>query len=80
MLKYGMSDAPSAAGNASGSLDTRGWIVEADFLPLQSSQDLKIALRYTAYTKFKGASNNYNGFGRNASDNNSVFLYVWLLY
>jgi len=39
-----------------------------------------MGLRYTAYTKFNGVSDNYNGFGRNASDNNSVFAYLWMLY
>jgi len=37
-------------------------------------------LRYTAYTKFNGASSNYNGSGRNASDNNALFAYAWLLF
>ncbi len=80
MLKYGMGGTASAMGNASGSPDTRGWIAEADWLPLKNEQNLKIGLRYTAYTKFNGASDNYNGFGRNASDNNSVFAYLWMLY
>ena len=29
---------------------------------------------------FNGASQNYNGFGRNASDNNSLFIYAWFAY
>ena len=80
MLKYGMGGTPSAAGNATGSPDTRGWIIEADYLPLKDTQNLKLGLRYTAYTKFNGARNNYNGFGRNASDNNALFAYLWFLY
>ena len=79
-LKYGMAGAPSAAGNASGSPDTRGWIVEANYLPLEDSQNVKLGVRYTAYTKFNGAKEDYNGFGRNASDNNATFIYLWLLY
>ncbi len=80
MLKYGMGGMPSAMGNASGSPDTRGWIVEANYLPLKNAQNLKLGLRYTAYTKFNGASHDYNGFGRDASDNNAWFGYVWLLF
>ncbi|MHB8258400.1 MAG: hypothetical protein ACYDE0_14400 [Acidiferrobacterales bacterium] len=41
---------------------------------------MKFGLRYTAYTKFNGAADNYNGFGRNASDHNEWFAYPWLLY
>lgn len=80
MMKYGMGGMPSAMGSATGSPDTRGWMVEADWLPLKDAQNLKLGLRYTAYTKFNGAADNYNGFGRNASDNNEWFTYLWLLY
>lgn len=80
MLKYGMGGMPSAMGNATGSPDTRGWTLEGDYLLLKNTQNLKLGLRYTAYTKFNGASDNYNGFGRNAADNNSVFAYLWLLF
>ena len=80
MLAYGgMGAAESAMANATGSPDTRGWIAEIDWLPLKDMQNLKLGLRYTAYTKFNGASTDYNGFGRDASDNNKTFVYVWWL-
>jgi hypothetical protein len=41
---------------------------------------LRIGLQYTAYTKYNGARDNYDGFGRNARDNNSLFLYAWTAY
>ena len=78
-LKYGMMG-PGAMNNASGSPDTRGWIAEANWLPLENRQNVKLGLRYTAYTKFNGASSDYTGAGRNASDNDSLFAYVWMLY
>jgi len=31
----------------------------------------------TIYDKFDGASSNYDGAGRNASDNNTLFLFLW---
>jgi hypothetical protein len=31
-----------------------------------------------AYDRFNGAGHNYDGFGRNASDNNTLFLLAWL--
>src|SRR5574338_288232 len=75
MLKYGMGmeegmEEASAMGNVSGKPDTRGWLAEVNFLPLTDRQNVKLGLRYTAYTQFNGASNDYNGFGRDASDNN----------
>lgn len=80
MLKYGMADGPSAMGSASGSPDNRGWIAELNYLPLKDTQNLKLGLRYTAYSRFNGARNNYNGFGRDASDNNLLFGYVWFIF
>ena len=63
-------------GSANGSPNSRGWIGELNWLPIQN---IKLAVRYTAYQQFNGAGNNYDGFGRNARDNNSVFLLAWLL-
>jgi hypothetical protein len=37
-------------------------------------QNLDLAAQYTAYTRFNGGSTNYDGAGRNASDNNTVYL------
>ena len=65
------------AGNLSGSPATRGWTTEAFWTPVQY---LRIGLQYTAFNKFNGASNNYDGFGRNAKDNNTIFLYLWGAY
>lgn len=64
-------------GGANGRPNTNGWIAEVNYLPWQY---LKLAARYTAYTEFNGSTNNYDGLGRNASDNNSVFLLGWLLF
>ncbi|MBI1424286.1 MAG: hypothetical protein GC149_12520 [Gammaproteobacteria bacterium] len=84
-MAYGMGGmggmgAASAMGNANGSPDTSGWIGEVDWLPLENRENLKLGLRYTVYTKYNGASTNYNGAGRNASDNNSVYAYAWLMF
>ena len=40
--------------------------------------NLKIGLRSTIYTRFNGGTTNYDGFGRNASGNNTLFLYSWM--
>jgi hypothetical protein len=42
--------------------------------------NLRMGLQYTGYWRFNGGSTNYDGFGRSASDNNTVFLYTWLAF
>jgi hypothetical protein len=64
-------------GNVSGSPDTRGLAYEIFWTPFQY---LRFGAQYTAFNKFNGASTNYDGFGRSARDNNSLFLYVWAAY
>lgn len=70
-------------GSVNGSPNSRGWIAELNYLAdvdsLPAVKHAKFGLRYTGYTKFNGARNNYDGFGRNASDNDSIFLFIWFL-
>ncbi len=61
-------------GSANGSPDSKGWIAELNYIPWQN---VKLALQYTAYNRFNGGGNNYDGLGRNASDNNTVYLLGW---
>jgi hypothetical protein len=69
--------AGSHTGNLSGSPATRGVIYEAFWTPVQY---VRLGAQATAYSKYNGASTNYDGFGRNAKDNNSLFFYVWGAY
>ncbi len=39
--------------------------------------NVKIGLQSTHYSKFNGAETNYDGVGRNASDNDTTYLYMW---
>ncbi len=64
-------------GNLSGNPATRGFTYEAFWMPVQY---VRVGAQYTAYNKFNGASDNYDGLGRNARDNNTLFLYVWGAY
>lgn len=57
--------------------DSSGYIFELDYLPIQY---VRLMLQYTLYTKFNGASTNYDGTGRNARDNNTLFLNVWVAF
>lgn len=75
----GSSDATlySPANGFAGNPDTRGYIVQATYLPWQNIQ---FGVQYTGYTKFNGASSNYDGAGRNASDNNLLYVYGWFMW
>jgi hypothetical protein len=65
----------AVVGSATGSPNSSGWIGELNYLPWQN---VKLAVQYIAYQKFNGASSDYDGFGRNAKDNNTLYLLGWL--
>ena len=66
----------SVNGSADGSPDSRGYILQATYLPWQNTQ---FTLQYVGYNKFNGSNNNYNGGGRDASDNNTIYLAGWFV-
>lgn len=70
-------------GSRTGKPSTSGYTLEADWTPFGKEgsfggtfANLRVGLQYRGYFKFNGASHNYDGFGRNASDNNTVFAFV----
>ncbi|MBV8049138.1 MAG: hypothetical protein JO171_18465 [Paludibacterium sp.] len=65
------------AATSGGVPDTRGYIVELDYM-LQPWW--RLGLQYTGYNKYLGTSSNYDGNGRNARDNNITYLYTWLAF
>lgn len=69
--------ASEVAFNAYGSPNTTVWIPEVFWTPVQY---VRIGAQYWHFTRFSGSSNNYNGVGRNASDNDTLFFYVWGAY
>ncbi len=64
-------------GSLSGNPATRGSTCEAFWTPVQY---VRVGAQFTAYNKYNGARNNYDGLGRNAKDNNTLFLYLWAAY
>lgn len=64
-------------GSRVGKPDSRGLIAEVDFNPWQNT---RLQLQYVAYQQFNGATTDYDGSGRNASANNTLYLVAWLLY
>src|SRR5450830_232307 len=85
-LYAGLQDDGTGTGNmipipGSGSMnnnpDTRIVIPELFWMPMQYA---RVGLQYYKYNRFNGASSNFDGAGRNAKDNNTLFVYVWAAY
>ncbi|MDE2219946.1 MAG: cytochrome C, partial [Gammaproteobacteria bacterium] len=74
---YPAGASPGVVTSASGLPDTKGWMAELNYMPWLNT---RITLQDTQYTKFNGGGDNYDGFGRNAGDNNSLYLLVWFNY
>jgi hypothetical protein len=64
-------------GSQNGSPETAGYTVQLAWWPVQN---IDVNVNYTGYTKFNGAGTNYDGANRNAADNNSVYMAIWLLF
>jgi hypothetical protein len=69
--------AAPVVGSANNSPNTNGYIAELNYLPWLN---VKLQIQYVGYEKFNGLKLNYDGTGRNASDNNTLFALVWLNY
>jgi hypothetical protein len=69
-------------GSRNGSPNSSGFILELDYLRLEITKflSLKASLQYTLYTKFNGARSNYDGSGRDASDNNTFYFLLWFMF
>ena len=70
-----------------GSPNSNGWIFDVAWLPWSNGGpsiypwfNARIGVSFTLYNQFNGASSNYNGAFRNASDNNTTFLYAWMAF
>jgi len=65
-------------GSRTGSPNTTGAIGEINY---NAWQNARVGLQYVAYNKFNGASSAYDVLGgRNASDNNTLYLYLWVAF
>lgn len=72
---YNTGEAITGSGN--GSPNSSGTILEFNYLP---RRDIRLMLQFTHYDKFNGARTNYDGFGRKASDNDTVYLLGWFMF
>jgi len=59
------------AGSANGNPQSAGYLLNLSWWP---QQNIDLAFQYTGYTRFNGAATNYDGLGRNANGDNSLYL------
>ena len=79
--------APGALfGSANGSPDSNGYILQLECIPFGKIDsiarpflNMRVGLQYTGYTRFNGGDTNYDGAGHSARDNNTLFLFFWMI-
>ena len=84
----GSRDALLNSGGANGSPLSDGFVFELNWLPLNKSggpgfwprSNLKLSAQYVFYNRFNGSRLNYDGAGRSASGNNTLFLGAWIAF
>jgi hypothetical protein len=80
MLIGGTADA-ALYGTFTGRPNSAGWITEIAYLPFSYGWlNMRIGLQYTLWNKFDGATTSFNGAGRNAHNNNTIFAYAWIMF
>ncbi|HVN00957.1 MAG TPA: hypothetical protein VMT68_12165 [Caulobacteraceae bacterium] len=75
------------AGNSTFKPDSSGVMLQIDGTPwgdgkgpLGKRFNTRVGLQYTAYGHYNGARTNWDGAGSNASDNNTLRLFIWSAY
>lgn len=48
--------------------------------PLGPRFNMRVGAQYTIYSKFNGAHDDFDGTGRNASDNNTLRIFTWVAF
>lgn len=67
----------AVSGSESNKPDSAGLLGEVLYTPWENT---RFALQYVEYNKFNGGKSNYDGAGRNAKDNNTLYLVGWFMW
>lgn len=74
----GSADSILYAANPTNTPNSRLWVPEIFWNPVQY---VRVGMQYYKWNQFNGSSSNYDGVsGRNASNNNTLFFYIWGAY
>jgi hypothetical protein len=70
-----------------GSPNSDGWIFEANYIPFSNGGpswwpwlNVRFGAQFTLYNHFNGGTTNFDGAGRNAGHNNTLYLYSLLAF
>ena len=73
--------------SANNSPNSSGFTAELDYIPFNYGGpsfwpwlNMKLGLQFVHYIQFDGASTNYDGAGRNARDNDTLFAFAWFAF
>ncbi len=75
-------------GSISGSPNSDGVVLQLNYLPFNKHggppfwprSNVKFSIQYTIYNRFDGSRFNYDGSGRNASANNTLYFEAWIVF
>lgn len=83
----GTTDPGLNSSSFNGSPNSDGWTIEADYIPFSNGGpswwpwlNTRIGLQYTIYNHFNGGTTNFDGAGRNASHNDTLYLYTLIAF
>lgn len=84
----GTSDASFYSSSQTGSPNSNGYVFQVNYLPFNkgigpafwSRSNVKFSLQYVIYNRFDGSRLNIDGAGRNARDNNTLYLEAWIVF
>ena len=73
----GLYPPESVTGSRTGSPNSTGFIGELSLMPWLNT---RFAAQYVLWTKFNGSSDDYDGSGRGAQGNSTLYLCTWLVF
>ena len=75
------------SGSRLASPNTSGYSLQADWTPWGKEDswqapwaNVRVGAQYVMYQHFNGTSNNYDGLGRDAGNNDTLFLFIWTTF
>ena len=84
---WGSGDPLVYADSRTNSPNSSGLMFQVDYTPFGSGHspfgarfNARVGVQYVAYSEFDGARHNYDGSGRDASDNNTLRIFAWVAY
>jgi hypothetical protein len=84
---WGSADPLLYADNSTFKPDSSGFILQLDATPFGNGPsplgprfNMRVGIQYRLFTRFDGASSNYDGLGHNASDNNTLRVFTWFVF